>query len=80
MGCGGSGRAAESISPRMGFRSRANPLFEANPGGAPCNVLAMLRKLGKRCAFVGKVGRDGFGRQLARVAEEAGIGLQGPAV
>ena len=60
-----------------GLSEQGNPLFEANPGGAPCNVLAMLRKLGKRCAFVGKVGRDGFGRQLARVAEEAGIGLQG---
>ena len=22
--------------------------MEANPGGAPCNVLAMLNKLGKR--------------------------------
>ena len=60
-----------------GLSEQGNPLFEANPGGAPCNVLAMLRKLGKRCAFVGKVGRDGFGRQLARVAEEAGINLQG---
>ena len=60
-----------------GLSEQGNPLFEANPGGAPCNVLAMLRKLDKRCAFVGKVGRDGFGRQLARVAEEAGIDLQG---
>ena len=25
-----------------------NPLFEACPGGAPCNVLAMLQRLGKR--------------------------------
>ena len=56
-----------------GFSDQGNPLFEANPGGAPCNVLAMLRKLGKSCAFVGKVGEDMFGHQLRQVAEEAGI-------
>ena len=60
-----------------GLSDQGNPLFEANPGGAPCNVLAMLRKLGKRCAFIGKVGRDGFGRQLAAVAADAGIDLRG---
>ena len=56
-----------------GVSEQDNPLLEANPGGAPCNVLAMLRKLGKSCAFVGKVGDDMFGHQLRRVAEEAGI-------
>ena len=60
-----------------GLSEQGNPLFEANPGGAPCNVLAMLRKLGKRCAFIGKVGQDGFGRQLAAVAADAGIDLRG---
>ena len=29
-----------------GVSGQGNPLFEANPGGAPCNVLAMLTKLG----------------------------------
>ena len=43
-----------------GISSQNNPLFEANPGGAPCNVLAMLSKLGKTTAFVGKVGDDFF--------------------
>lgn len=56
-----------------GLSSQGNSLFEANPGGAPCNVLAMLRKLGRTCAFVGKVGDDMFGRQLKRTVEEAGI-------
>lgn len=56
-----------------GESGQGNPLFEANPGGAPCNVLAMLRKLGRSCAFVGKVGADLFGHQLRAVAEEAGI-------
>ena len=58
-----------------GISSQGNPVFEANPGGAPCNVLAMLRKLGKTCAFIGKVGDDMFGHQLKAVAEEAGIDM-----
>ncbi len=56
-----------------GLSSQGNGLFEANPGGAPCNVLAMLKKLGRSCAFVGKVGDDMFGRLLRDVGEEAGI-------
>lgn len=56
-----------------GLSDQGNPLFEANPGGAPCNVLAMLRKLGRTCAFVGKVGNDIFGHQLRGVVREAGI-------
>jgi len=56
-----------------GLSDQGNPLLEANPGGAPCNVLAMLAKLGRHTAFVGKVGRDLFGRQLRQVAAEAGI-------
>lgn len=47
-----------------GMSSQGNPLFEANPGGAPCNVLAMLGKLGHRTAFIGKVGNDMFGNRL----------------
>ena len=58
-----------------GLSDQGNPVFEANPGGAPCNVLAMLRKLDKNCAFVGKVGNDMFGHQLKAVAEGAGIDM-----
>ena len=47
-----------------GVSPQGNPIFEANPGGAPCNVLAILQKLGKKTAFIGKVGKDIFGRQL----------------
>ena len=36
-----------------GQSGQGNPLFEANPGGAPCNVLAMLEKLGNKTAFIG---------------------------
>ena len=54
-----------------------NPLYEANPGGAPCNVLAMLQKLGKKTAFIGKVGNDGFGRQLKDAVASCGVELSG---
>ena len=60
-----------------GRSEQGNPLFEANPGGAPANVLAMLRKLGRNCAFLGKVGRDSFGDMLAQTLAEAGIDLRG---
>lgn len=63
-----------------GESGQGNPLFEANPGGAPCNVLAMLKKLDRSCAFVGKVGNDLFGRQLRQVAEAAGICMEGLSV
>jgi fructokinase len=56
-----------------GMSVQGNPLFEANPGGAPCNVLAMLSKLGHRTAFIGKVGKDFFGTQLKKAIEEVGI-------
>lgn len=60
-----------------GLSSQNNPLFEANPGGAPCNVLAMLSKLGKKTAFVGKVGADFFGKQLSSAIESCGINSTG---
>ena len=56
-----------------GDSAQGNPLMEANPGGAPCNVLAMLQRLGKKTAFIGKVGKDMFGNQLKKAVEEVGI-------
>lgn len=58
-----------------GVSEQGDPLLEANPGGAPCNVLAMLQKLGRSTAFVGKVGDDMFGRRLREVVGNAGIDL-----
>lgn len=55
-----------------GLSGQGNPLLEANPGGAPCNVLAMLNKLGKKTAFIGKVGNDQFGKMLKEVVEKSG--------
>ena len=56
-----------------GTSAQGNPIMEANPGGAPCNVLAMLERLGKKTAFIGKVGKDMFGNQLKAAVEEVGI-------
>ena len=60
-----------------GLSSQGNPLMEANPGGAPCNVLAMLQKLGHMTAFIGRVGDDMFGRRLKTAVEEIGIDTDG---
>ncbi len=56
-----------------GTSEQGNPILEENPGGAPCNVLAMLEKLGKRTAFLGKVGADPFGRFLREAVRSCGI-------
>ena len=58
-----------------GISSQGNPIMEANPGGAPCNVLAMLSKLGYRAGFIGKRGKDIFGTQLKAALAEAGIDM-----
>lgn len=60
-----------------GESEQGNPVMEANPGGAPCNVLAMLAKLDKDTAFIGKVGKDMFGNMLRNTLEQAGIASQG---
>lgn len=60
-----------------GQSEQGNHLFEACPGGAPCNVLAMLNKLGRKTAFVGKVGEDQFGRLLKGTIDELGIETKG---
>lgn len=60
-----------------GESPQGNTIFEANPGGAPCNVLAMLNKLGRKTAFIGKVGNDIFGTTLKDTLEEAGIDTKG---
>ncbi|MBR2570749.1 MAG: carbohydrate kinase [Clostridia bacterium] len=58
-----------------GNSDQGNMTYEANPGGAPCNVLALLTKLGRKTAFLGKVGNDIFGRMLKGRAGGQGIDL-----
>ena len=53
-----------------GISNQGNTVFEANPGGAPCNVLSMLNKLGHKTAFIGKIGNDIFGHRLKILLEE----------
>lgn len=60
-----------------GQSTQGNNLFEACPGGAPCNVLAMLSKLGRKTGFIGKVGNDQFGHLLKETIEEIGIDSSG---
>lgn len=58
-----------------GTSEQGNPILEANPGGAPCNVLAMLNRLGHKTAFIGKVGNDTFGKMLAKTVSQSGTDI-----
>ena len=62
---------------KNGESEQGNGLFEACPGGAPCNVLAMLNKLGRKTAFIGKGGNDQFGRLLKDTIDAIGIETKG---
>lgn len=48
-----------------------------NPGGAPANVAAAAAHLGRRTAFLGKVGADSFGQLCRQVLEEKGVDVGG---
>lgn len=52
-------------------------VYESNPGGAPCNVLATLSNLQKRTAFIGKVGDDFLGHALQQRIVRMGISTEG---
>ncbi len=60
-----------------GKSSQGNNTYEANPGGAPCNVLAMLNRMNKKTAFIGKVGKDAFGQILKSTIDKIGIDSKG---
>lgn len=60
-----------------GQSENGNDLYEACPGGAPCNVLAMLTKLGRKTAFIGKLGDDQLGRRLKKTIEGLGVDARG---
>ena len=63
------------------FTPYSNPenkiVFEQKPGGAPCNLAAGVAKLGKKAAFIGKVGKDMFGDVCIETLEQAGIDTKG---
>ena len=56
-----------------GESDEGNPIFEACPGGAVSNVLAMLSKLGRKTALYGKIGNDQFGNLLRKTITDIGI-------
>ncbi|MDD3206007.1 MAG: carbohydrate kinase [Lachnospiraceae bacterium] len=60
-----------------GKSMQGNQLLEANPGGAPCNVLSMLQKMHHKTAFIGKVGKDIFGNLLEERVSVQGIATDG---
>lgn len=60
-----------------GISGQGNPVWEANPGGGTCNILSMASRLGKKTAFIGKVGKDVYGRQLEQALRESGIDTAG---
>lgn len=62
---------------QVGESEIGNPIYEANPGGAPCNFLAMASKLSNNATFIGKVGNDNFGTQLENAIVEAKINTAG---
>ncbi len=59
-----------------GLSPQGNPLLEVNPGGAPCNVLSELTKLGRKTAFIGKIGDDMFGHRLKEAVSSVGIDIR----
>lgn len=60
-----------------GQSEQGNNIFEACPGGAVSNALAMLNKLGRKTAFIGKAGEDQFGHLLKETLDELEIDTTG---
>lgn len=65
---------------QTGVDSRGNPIYVANPGGAPANVAVAAARLGARTAFIGCVGADSFGAQLRQVLVQSGVDVRGLSV
>ena len=62
---------------QTGVNGQNVPVFATNPGGAPANVAVAAARLGASAAFIGKVGRDGFGAYLTGVLTENGVDASG---
>ncbi|WP_047983540.1 carbohydrate kinase family protein [Ornithinibacillus californiensis] len=61
----------------IGKNEQGNPVFEANPGGAPGNVLVALSNLGMRTNFIGCIGRDSFGDILLSTLKSKNVQTEG---
>jgi fructokinase len=51
--------------------------FLPTPGGAPANVAVAATRLGRDCAFIGKVGDDAFGENLIQVMKDNNVNVTG---
>ncbi len=51
--------------------------YKQNPGGAPANVAVMAAKLGVSSGFIGKLGKDMFGKYLKETLENEGVETKG---
>ena len=51
--------------------------FFPKPGGAPANVAVAAARLGRRSAFIGKVGDDAFGRFLIETLDNESVETKG---
>ena len=58
----------------------AGTTFRAYPAGAEANVAVGLARLGRRVAFVGRVGDDGLGTRVTRALRGEGVDVAGLAV
>jgi fructokinase len=53
------------------------PAFHPKPGGAPANVAVAAARLGRKSAFIGKVGDDAFGQFLVDTLAQEGVETRG---
>ena len=51
--------------------------YKQNAGGAPANVAVMASKLGVSSGFIGKLGKDMFGKYLRDTLEKEGVDTSG---
>lgn len=65
---------------QTGVDGASIPQYAANPGGAPANLAVAASRLGASTAFIGKVGRDGFGTLLLKTLRDNGVDVSGVAV
>ena len=61
----------------VGHSQQGQPLYEANPGGAPANVASCAAKLGLQVGLIAKVGDDPFGHMLHEIIQRQQMRSQG---